>query len=733
VRILGVTKGRTCSGKLLRQGASVLMHGGRVVAGLAEERATRQKQAGGFDSSLERILEGTGTHLDQIDTIAISTCCETEAAALDGHRFAGDPRLVTVNHHLSHASLAFYGSGFARAIVVVADGGGNVLADDTRDERWWMQPREQMSYYLGTRSDGLQLLGRDFDEPRAVGLGELYRAFTYFLGWPSSRHASRVMALSAHGRRDHFQGDVYHLMDGRLCSVLKNDPMHPIDMIRQLGDTLALDFGEARSAGDEVLPVHQDIAAFAQATLEHALCQKLRWLKTEVKFDDLCLAGGVALNVVANGRILKEGLCRRVYVPPAPADDGQALGNAIATYVKVGKTLTFPSISSSLHTALGPDPKVDSATVSDALHDAGALRYAVFENPDVPKTVAAFLAAGWPVAVLSGRSEYGPRALGQRSILADPRRPWLAAQLNRLKDRDSFMPFAPTVLKERAEEWLGSAVDSPFMSFATPVRQSLRHQIPGVVHCDGTARVQTLDREDGSLLRKVLEIFYVSTGVPAILNTSFNQGGEPIVETVTDAIRSFTEMSISALVLGRFVVLKTLSPELAEFGVLPRSYSIPSTTIVRDGKRREVARPGMPSRDVVRCVQESTGAVVFVRHDFPLYGPYLEWLREGRKVTTIRFRKRGVEVPRQAVLPLFETPDYGVGDRSKPTARVRVKSIRYQRFGDLTAEDAERDGFESVDHMLGDFRKIYPRLQAADWVTLYGIELVDDSAPDDAG
>jgi carbamoyltransferase len=723
--ILGLTKDRTVLGKPLRQGASALVKDGRLLAALAEERATRQKQASGFSASAERVLGASGTSIDDVDAIAVSTCCEPKNNALHGHPFEGDPRLVAVGHHLSHATLAFYGSGFERALVVVADGGGNILSG-TAVEAWWQQPREQLTYYLGTRSGGLELVGRDFDRPCEVGLGELYRAFTYFLGWPSSRYASRVMALSAYGRRTYYKGDAYELVDGRLRSPLRNDPCNPIRMVGELGKLLSVDFGEPRSIDDEILPIHQDVAAYVQGQLEFTLLRKIAYLRTVLAFDCLCLAGGVALNVLANGRVARESGCRHVYVPPAPADDGQAIGNAVAASIQAGRKLTLKPITTSQNAALGPDTKIDSAIVSDALHRAGKLTYTVFENPNVPWTVAAFLAAGTAVVIYNGRSEFGPRALGQRSILADPRRAELAARLNRIKERDTFMPFAPAILEERATEWLVDGLQSPFMSFTGAMHSQLAHRIPAVIHYDGSARVQTIDGTDRSLLRRIVEEFYVRTGIPLVLNTSFNRGGEPIVESVDDAVRTFARMPIGMMVLGRFVVVKNLSPLLADCGVLPHSYSIPRTTLVRDGEHIDLQLCGQPSRQVIIRVQRETSAVVFVRHDFPLYGPYLEWLRQGRKVTTIRYRKRGVEVPRQAELPLFETQDYGVGERSNPAATVRVKSIRYQRFGELTADDAMRDGFESLSHMLDDFKRIYPKLRADDWVTMYGIELVDD-------
>lgn len=724
MKVLGITKERTTFGKLLRQGGSALIRD-RDITVLAEERATRHKQAAGHTASAKRVLAAGRVRFDELDRIAVSTCCEATEDALHGHPFEGDPRLVAVSHHLSHAALAFYGSGFERALVLVADGGGNVLGHSASD-KWWLHPREQLSCYLATRSAGLELICRDFDRPAEVGLGELYRAFTYFLGWHSSRFASRVMALSAYGRRDRFKGDAYAMMDGRLCSPLSNEPDSPIEMIRQLGRHLSVDFGEPRSPGDEILPIHQDVAAFAQSQLEQALLVKLGWLKTQVEFNAICLAGGVALNVLSNGRIAQGGFGRHVYVPPAPADDGQSLGNAIVACMQAGEKLPLTPITTSHHAALGPDTRIDSSIVSIALHAAGQRTYTVFENPDLAKTVAALLAAGTAVIICSGRSEFGPRALGQRSILADPRRAELAARLNRIKNRHSFMPFAPAILAEHGTDWLGGRVESPFMSFATPMRQEAAQRVPAVVHFDGSARVQTIGRNDRSLLRRIVEEFYVCTGIPMVLNTSFNHGDEPIVESVEDAISTFAGMPIGVMLLGRFVIVKEVSPLLEECGILPHAYRIRSTSIVRAGERVDLPVCGEPAWRAVRRVQAETGAVVCTRHHFPLYGPYLEWLRQGRWRTTIRFRKQAVEVPRDAELPLFETADYGVTEREPANARVRVTSIRYQRFGELTEEDALRDGFDSLEHMLGDFRQIYPMLQESDLVTIYGIELVED-------
>ena len=199
------------------------------------------------------------------------------------------------------------------------------------------------------------------------------------------------------------------------------------------------------------------------------------------------------------------------------------------------------------------------------------------------------------------------------------------------------------------------------------------------------------------------------------------------METVLDAVESFAELSIDLLVLGRFLVAKSMSPALVDAGAMPSRFPLEGY-VVKGGKKKALGLERMRSRECIRAVQRATGAVEFVRSELPLYGPYLTWLRQGRKVTTIRFRRHGVEFPSLSKLPLFETEDYGIGDRSTPTAQVRIERFRYQLFGELTEEHAVQDGFDSLKHMHDDLRKIYPALEDSDWVTIYDIGLIRELA-----
>jgi len=606
------------------------------------------------------------------------------------------------------------------------DGGGDIL-DDHVGDGWWEHPREQQSYYLGESSTGLTLLGRDFSEPLEAGFGELYRAATYFLGWHGSRHASKVTALSAYGRQRNWPRIFEQISDGSLRSPLRNDPYRPLAMISELAGRLDVDIGEPREPEAEILQIHKDFAAWVQFNVEQALLDRVVSLGRELEVEAICLSGGVALNVLANGHLHRH-TDFKVYVPPAPADDGQALGNALASWWMAdrGRDTSPVALRQSSDAALGPEQSVDSASVSAVLRDAGRSSYVVCEYTTSAPVVAACLASGSTVCVYQSRGEYGPRALGQRSILCDPRRGDLRALMNTIKSRDWFMPFAPTaVLDGRSvADWFETSIDSPFMSFAVPVRAERRDQIRAVLGEDGTARVQTIAPDDPSFIAEVVREFGSRTGIPLILNTSFNTGGRPIVETSQDAVSTFAGMPINLLVLGRFVVIKNLSPELVAAGVMPDRIEVAGRIVTDDGVL-DLELPRRSARQAIRRVQEATGAVVFVRSELPLYGPYLDWLREGRKVTTIRFRKGGVEIPSFAVLPLFKTEDYGVGDRSTPVATVRITGLRYQRFGGLTEADAERDGFASLEHMRRDLGEIYPTLGDNDWVTIYEIGIAD--------
>ena len=726
MKYLGVNKGWTCGGKMLRGGGAAAFLDGEFIA-ISEERITGQKYSPGYSQALRVLLRHERLTLDDFDQIGVSTCCEPEAFALDAHDLAGHPSIRAINHHLSHASLAFYSSGFERALVVVVDGGGNVLedsADDPHVNDWWTKSREQHSYYIATRRHGLELIWRDFDAPYDIGMGEMYRAFTYYLGWPSSTNSSKTMALAGHGRRGAIKGDLFSMNDGKLTAHIRNSPFHPIEMVSELAHVMDVDFGEPRPPGGAILQIHKDVAAFLQDQCERWLCLRLDYLRRKYSVDNVCISGGFALNVVVNGKLMKS-FPAGSYVPSAPADDGQCLGNifAMLSHHK-DKDGLMPTITKSSDAFLGPETRLDSKSVAYGLADVGLKNYIVFEASDFSDLIAQVLASGSAVCLYQSRAEFGPRALGSRSILADPRRPDAVSRLNELKDREWFMPFAPTVIRESMAEWFVPATDSPFMSFAVEATPRAVRELPAILNADYSARVQTVGPDDETPLRRILTRFAEHTRIPVLLNTSFNRGGEPIVETIQQAFESFSSIPVNTLGIGRFLVVKSLSPDIGDLPIFPTISDL-EIEVYAEGGKSPVVIPQKRPRLRIRQIQRLTDSVVFVREQLPLFGEFLRWLREGVKVTTIRLRKGAVEVPSSSVLPLYETNDFGPpGDRSKPTEFVKVSAVRYHRFGELTAHDAVRDGFRSYEDMRNTLEEIYPQIEDDDWVTVYDITLV---------
>lgn len=731
--VLGINKGKTLHGKPLWLGGVAVAFDGQIKFAIAEERVTGKKWAGGYEHALKRTLYQPWSilgkkqlggnkyiRLSDFDIIAVSTCCEGEQAGLHGHQLDSQSNLYAVNHHLSHASTAFFPSGFKLALVSVIDGGGNTFTDES-SECWWEYCREQHSYYIGS-GNSLELVDRDFFEPRAVGFGEIYRAFTYYLGWHSSKHAAKVMALAAYGDAEKISKENFiDFCDGELHIPVSNNPNNPLEIVENLGKAIGVDFGEPRSPGAEILTLHRNIAAYVQKSIEQALLQKYTWLSNKYHVKNLCLAGGLALNCVANGNLLRTGVFDKIYVPSVPGDDGQAIGNALwcISRDKHQNRKHVPAWRYSKDVQLGPSYRIDSAKTISLLKQYKLKDAIVFEVDSIEKAVSELINCGSTVCVFRGRSEAGPRALGQRSILGDPRVAESRALFNQLKNREWMQPFAPSILIENTKGYFDVEIESPFMSFAFPVKSERRKKIPAVVHGDGTARVQTVSIKEDSFLSEVLTYFENLSGIPLILNTSFNLQGQPIVEKPGDAVRTFALMSVNALVFERFLIVKNLFPDIAKTSIAPKLNKITLTVV--DGDRKESRTFNGRSREIIRWIQKKTDQVVFVRWDFPLYGEFREWLVEGKKVTTVRFRKGGVEIPSSVYLPLFTTTDfYWTRTREKPIY-VTINAIKYQRFGELTEEDAKRDGFANLAELGDTLQRIYPKMNRDDWVTVYSI------------
>jgi carbamoyltransferase len=432
------------------------------------------------------------------------------ATALPGLRTES---LDYVAHHVAHAASACVAAPDDTSAVLVLDGRGEVashLGGRWRDGR--------LDVLAGQRL------------PHSLGL--LYEEATAHLGFRRSSDEYKVMALASYGDPDRF-GPVFreHVAatgDGGFA-------VRPIDL-----EALT----PARRPGEGWTEVHADLAAAVQVRLEEVVLDLARWLHQRTGERTITLAGGVALNCVANGRLAAEGPFERVWVQPAAGDAGTALGAALAAATSRGQACT--PLSS---VALGRGWEEGEIEVILKAADQP------YERPaDLAGTVASALARGAVVGWFQGRSEYGPRALGHRSLLCDPRRPENLNRMNAIKGREEFRPVAPMVLADRAPEIFDGVQPSPYMLFVHRVRPEWTDRIPAVVHVDGTARVQTVDAADEPLVAAMLRAFERSTGVPVVVNTSFNTAGRPMVDTPQQALECLGSGPIDLLALGPFVV-----------------------------------------------------------------------------------------------------------------------------------------------------------------------------------
>ena len=435
-------------------------------------------------------------------------------------------RIRFVGHHLAHSLSAYAYSGFDDAAVVVMDGRG----------AW-----EATSIWHGRDGRLEHVLTIPFPD----SIGYFYSEFTEYLGFHRNSDEWKVMGLAPYGKPG---VDLRAFMEAEPApykvharKLVANGGAPFAEMVRLLGP--------ARVPESEIDERHKDIAYAVQDMCEMAMMSVVKMAIEKTKSRNVCLAGGVALNSKANGKIVASGIVDKFFVQPAASDDGVALGAALAHYLDGGGHLPIKPMR---HAYLGPE--FNDEAIENALKTY-KLNYA--RLGDAAETAAELLSNGKILGWFQGRMEFGPRALGSRSILADPRDPEMNAKVNNaVKFREWWRPFAPSLKKEAAGEYLESASDSPFMILTAQVRPEKRAVIPSVTHVDGTARPQTVEKEINPLYWRLIDEFEKRTGVPVIMNTSFNLRGEAIVHTPTDAIRTFFSSGMDALVIGSFLVKK---------------------------------------------------------------------------------------------------------------------------------------------------------------------------------
>ena len=549
----------------LDDSSACLLRDGRVIAVVQEERFSRKTHDGAFPiKAIQKCLEIGGIALEDIDHVAFNMSPLTDfhhrlfsvARGLPGslrfgsshggrwfsmlradHAFRkivgpGRYRFHFVEHHLTHAASAFYLSPFDKAAVLAIDGAG------------------ESKCTLSLRGEGNQLKKLEaMHFPHS--LGYLYMAFTQYLGFKANSDEGKVMGLASYGQPEfleEFRTFARAKPNGRYWL----DPTyfsHHNGSAVYYSPSVPKVFGmPPRVPESEIAPFHENLAASLQARLEELCFHVMRRLHERTGLKRLCLAGGVALNCTMNGLIRHNTDFEEIFVQPGANDSGGGLGAALYVYHQV---LGHDRAEIMTHALLGPS--YDDRDIQDALPS----HYSV-QTVDPVEKGADLLSSGKYVGWFQGRSEFGPRALGSRSIIADPRVPDMADRLNeKVKFREKFRPFAPSVLEEHADRFFENYTTSPFMLLTFQARRERAAEIPAVVHVDGSARVQGVTREANPLYYSLIKRFGERTGIPLILNTSFNLRGEPIVETPADALKTFEHSGLQDLLIGNFYIRKT--------------------------------------------------------------------------------------------------------------------------------------------------------------------------------
>ena len=574
--------------------AATLLNDGKIIAAAQEERFTRIKHDSNYPyNSIEFVLNFANLKLSDIDKIVFyekpflkfERLLETYVAfaprgfaqfikamplwlneklfqkkmlkdLLKQHdsNFNDDSKLYFSEHHLSHAASAFYPSPFDEAIILTADGVGE-----------WATTTVAVG-------KGKELeIKKEIHFPHSLGL--LYSAFTYYIGFEVNDGEYKLMGLAPYGEPKYTDEILNQLIDVKDDGSFKLDQSYfnyatGLTMTNDKFDRL---FGQKRRdpSKEGIAQFHMDIASSIQNVTEKIMLKMSKSLRDEFKIDNLCLAGGVALNCVANGKILKEKIFRNIWTQPAAGDAGGSLGAALALWhLELNKDRSINPSDSMSGSYLGPE--YSQSFIEQELENNGA-KFIVLNETEIIEKTSESLTQGKAIGWFQGRMEFGPRALGARSIIGDPRSETMQKNLNlKIKYRESFRPFAPSILREDLENWFDLECDSPYMLLVAQVNSKIkkdmsdeqknlfgidklnikRSEIPAVTHVDYSARIQTVSRKTNLKYYNLIKKFKEKTNCPVILNTSFNVKGEPIVNSPKDAFKCFMGTELDVLVIG---------------------------------------------------------------------------------------------------------------------------------------------------------------------------------------
>jgi len=552
--------------------AAALLKDGHVVAAVEEERFSRKKFDDEFpEMAIKWCLKEEGISPDQINSVVFYDKPILKFERLLDNYIAVAPRglfsfldtipkwlhkrlwikneiknnlngfqgeILFPDHHLSHAAHAFHTSPFEKSAILTVDGVGE-----------W----STSSFGIGDKNS--ISLSHDIRWPHSLGL--FYSAFTYFLGFQVNEGEYKLMGLASYGKPKHYDLIIDNLID------IKNDGSIKLNMKyfsftydkvmtnQKFADLFGI---KRRDENDSTEQIHYDIGASAQKVLEEILLKMVNHVYKKTKMKNICIGGGVALNGVSNYRILKEGPFENVHVPPSPGDAGSAIGCAQYAYYNHhnhSKNIEYDT-SKMVSENVYVGPSYDENEIKNFL-DSINIEYSNYDENELLQNTAKLISEGNVVGWFQGKMEWGPRALGNRSILADPRQKNMKDILNeKIKHRESFRPFAPSIMEEFVSEYFDIDRISPYMLFVAPVKR--KSDIPAVTHVDGTGRLQTVSKNSNLLYYNLINEFYKITGIPVLINTSMNVKGEPIVNTPEQAYNMLTKTDMDYLVIGNHVV-----------------------------------------------------------------------------------------------------------------------------------------------------------------------------------
>lgn len=542
---------------------AALVRDGELIAQISEERLDRIKHSNSPQlpqKAINAVLEIGGISRKDLGTVGISytnVVIEDILGLLteEIRDFLNLPTIQVygIGHHECHAWSAYYTSDFNRALVLVADGAGDIIDDRLEAESLYLGEKNQLTLIerrlqeFGTsrvdrrNSFNLAYMSK-VDRLKQISLGRKYEQFTYLVGFGHG-HAGKTMALASYAK-PLFKKSISPF-NSLNFSLTYDDGLIEIDELWKRSGEPWHRFIHKNSKG---------IAAAGQFLIETYILQLLKNIDYPERKINLCAAGGLFLNCQLNQRILKDTKVNKLHIIPSAGDDGQCIGAAFAAYAQ---EYSFPKRNSAALPYLGKSYS-DKEIEASLTHFKLQAKY--LEDEILTKQIAKDIAAGRVIGFMRGRSETGPRALCHRSMLADPRRKNITKKLNLLKRRELFRPFAPVVISEAQFVYFDLIQDSPFMLLAAEVRAEYRNKLPGITHIDGTARIQAITKKKEPFVYYLLKAFETETGFPVLINTSFNIAGEPIAESPHDAIVTFLNSEIDVLVMENYYVMKKHKP-----------------------------------------------------------------------------------------------------------------------------------------------------------------------------